>query len=88
MPGTEDGRFEVMCKKKGVWPQAQGKYGVNWPTCIQKPDNICEPVMDPPTAEYVDDFQRTLYVTDGTIISFKCKQEGYLAGTKATIQYK
>ncbi len=87
VPGTIDGRYEVMCKKNG-WPQSEGKYGVPWPTCSTKPNNICEPVMDPPGNDYEDDFDRTLYVVEGTTISFKCKQEGWIAGTADRLHYK
>jgi hypothetical protein len=87
VPGTVDGLFRVICKKKGIYPQASGKYGVDWPVCGDKPTDICEPIIDTPTG-YVDDFTRTLYVQSGTEISFKCAEEGYLAGDTEKLYYK
>lgn len=75
-----------MCKKQGIWPQAAGKYGVEWPTCGSKPSQICEPIMDAPEG-YVDAFERTLYVVEGTTIAFKCATDGYLAGDVEKIYY-
>ena len=87
MHGTEDGKFRVMCKKGGRWPQAQGKYGVDWPTCKTRDPNVCEPVMEPPPG-YMDDFERTLFVPVGTRIAFKCQNEGYLAEDQEKIYYR
>ena len=87
MSGTEDGKFRVMCKKGGRWPQAQGKYGVNWPTCQLRPADVCEPVMEPPPG-YTDDFERTLFVTVGTQIAFRCENEGFLADNQEKIYYR
>ena len=86
MEGTVDGLFRVMCKKRGIWPQAQGKYGVDWGYCKNKPQDVCEPVLPAPTG-YVDDFERTLFVKKGTQISFKCAEEDYLAGDVKKIHY-
>ena len=87
MEGTEDGKFRVMCKKRGIWPQARGKYGVKWEYCSEKPtENICENVPPAPSG-YVDDFERTLYVNAGTQIDFKCAKEDYLAGNSKKISY-
>ena len=85
--GTEDGKFHVMCKKQGRWPQAGGKYGVKWKNCTKKPtENICENVPVAPDG-YVDDFTRTLYVDAGTKIYFKCEKEDHLAGDAKKISY-
>lgn len=86
--GTIDGKFRVMCKKRGRWPQAEGKYGVDWAYCTSKPtDNICEMVPEPPPG-YVDDFKRTFYMPLGAKIAFKCAQEDYLAGDQERLYYK
>ena len=64
-----------------------GKYGIEWPVCEGKPEERCEPVLKAPN-KYVDDFERLLYVEKGDTISFKCAQEGYLAGDAAKLEYK
>ena len=47
-----------MCKRRAIWPQAGGKYGVKWPTCIDKPTgDICDDILPAPSG-YVDDFKR------------------------------
>ena len=76
-----------MCKKRGIWPQARGKYGVKWEYCSDKPtENICENVPQAPPG-FVDDFERALYVKAGTQIDFKCAKEDYLAGNSKKISY-
>ena len=76
-----------MCKKRGIWPQARGKYGVKWEYCSDKPtENICENVPPAPPG-FVDDFERALYVKAGTQIDFECAKEDYLAGNSKKISY-
>ncbi len=76
-----------MCKKRGIWPQAEGKYGVDWPTCTEKPtDSICEDVPSTPEG-YMDDFTKLSYFRLGTTIAFKCAKEGFLAGNAEAIYY-
>lgn len=89
MEGTEDGNFHVMCKKRGIWPQAEGKYGVDWATCKTRPSNedICQNLPLAPDG-YVDDFIRTLYVEAGTQIAYKCERDGFLAGDAEKLYYK
>ena len=76
-----------MCKKRAIWPQAEGKYGVKWGTCVDRPTGaICDDILPAPPG-YKDDFVRKLYVNIGTTLNFKCAKEGFLAGDAEKISY-
>ena len=84
VPGTEDGKFRVPCKRSGQFEQSMR---TDWPTCEVRPTRACTPMPDPgPGYELVG--PQLLYVAEGHVVEYQCDKSGYLAGDAKTASYK
>eukprot|EP00095_Tigriopus_kingsejongensis_P008506 snap_masked-scaffold181_size278858-processed-gene-0.12 protein:Tk08506 transcript:snap_masked-scaffold181_size278858-processed-gene-0.12-mRNA-1 annotation:"von willebrand factor type egf and pentraxin domain-containing protein 1-like" len=81
---SPDGKFRTPCKRTSNFEQS---VRIDWPTCMEKPSELCEPVPDAP-ASYVRRNQASLFVPVGQKLTFSCEDASMLIGDAATVSYR
>lgn len=83
VPNTVDGKFRTPCKRTSSFEQS---VRIDWPVCVLKPTEVCEPVPTPP-AGYILYNEASQFVALNQKLTFGCENSAMLMGDALTMSY-